>query len=136
MAEPGRESDGVRLRALEDRIERATRAAERLLAATQEPADAQSGAAAMPPRGWQRPSAEEDGTTSAAFGGWVDPEDARLLLTVLTDLRERVPPELERRIVLALRELLLALRALVDWCVERTERRAGPPAEVQDIPIL
>jgi hypothetical protein len=29
-----------------------------------------------------------------------------------------------------------ALRALIDWCVERAERRTDPPAEVQDIPIL
>lgn len=35
-----------------------------------------------------------------------------------------------------LRELLLALRALIHWCVQRAEHRSAPPAEVQDIPIL
>jgi hypothetical protein len=35
-----------------------------------------------------------------------------------------------------LRELLLALRALIHRCVQRAEHRSAPPAEVQDIPIL
>ena len=36
----------------------------------------------------------------------------------------------------AIREVLLALRALIDWYLERTDRgRSGAP-EVQDIPIL
>ena len=36
----------------------------------------------------------------------------------------------------ALRELLLALRALIDWYLERLERRREQSVEVQDIPIL
>jgi hypothetical protein len=32
--------------------------------------------------------------------------------------------------------VLVALRALIDWCLERAERRRRAPAEVQDIPIL
>jgi hypothetical protein len=36
----------------------------------------------------------------------------------------------------ALRELLLALRALIDWYLERAERRRAAPVEVQDIPIV
>ncbi len=35
-----------------------------------------------------------------------------------------------------MRELLLALRALIDWYLERVEQRRREPAEVQDIPIL
>jgi hypothetical protein len=134
MPDPGAQTDAEALRALEDRIERATRAAERLLAQARGPL-AEDPAGGVPPRGWQQRTtgaADED----SAFGGWIDPEDARLLLRVLFELRERVPPELERRIVVALRELLLALRALIDWCVERAERRSAPPTEVQDIPIL
>jgi hypothetical protein len=41
----------------------------------------------------------------------------------------------EMRLVEALRELLLALRALIDWYLERIEHRRAAPAEVQDIPI-
>ncbi len=132
MAEPAPPTDADALRALEERLERATRAAERLLAEAHEPLDDQT--ASVPPRGWQRRA--RGAADTDPLGGWIDPEDARLLLTLLSGLRERVPPELERRIVSALRELLLALRALIDWCVERAERRSAPPAEVQDIPIL
>ena len=51
-------------------------------------------------------------------------------------LRDLIPPDLQRRLVEALRELLLALRALIDWYLERLERRREQPVEVQDIPIL
>ncbi len=126
-------TDADALRALEQRLERATLAAERLLAEARKP-PAQEDADQVPPRGWQRRA--EGAADDPSLGGWVDPDDARLLLAVIAELRERVPPELERRIVVALRELLVALRALLDWCVERAERRSAPPAEVQDIPIL
>jgi hypothetical protein len=133
MPDPSSSTDADALRALEQRLERATRAAERLLAEAREPL-AQDDDDQVPPRGWQR---RADGAGDGpSLGGWIDPADARLLLAVLTELRDRVPPELERRIVVALRELLVALRALIDWCVERAERRSVPPAEVQDIPIL
>jgi hypothetical protein len=60
---------------------------------------------------------------------------------LLDAIRELVPPELERRIADALRELLLAVRALIDWYLERLERlgRPGKADEaddrVEDIPI-
>ncbi|HTU30018.1 MAG TPA: hypothetical protein VMF07_11605 [Solirubrobacteraceae bacterium] len=133
MPDPPPSADADALRALEERLERATRTAERLLAEAREPS-AEDDGGGVPPRGWQRRG--EGAGDGPGLGGWIDPEDARLLLTVLAELRERVPPELERRVVEALRELLLALRALIDWCVERAERRSAPAAEVQDIPIL
>jgi hypothetical protein len=40
-----------------------------------------------------------------------------------------------QRIAAALRELLLALRALIDWYLERVDRRRAEPAEVEEIPI-
>ena len=51
-------------------------------------------------------------------------------------LRDLIPPELQRRLVAAVRELLLALRALIDWYLERLERRREQSVEVEDIPIL
>jgi hypothetical protein len=45
-----------------------------------------------------------------------------------------VPPELTRRLADALRELLLAIRAILDWYIARLE----PPEadrEVEDIPV-
>ncbi len=35
----------------------------------------------------------------------------------------------------AARELLIAIRALIDWWIERLEREPEMPVEVQDIPI-
>jgi hypothetical protein len=51
-------------------------------------------------------------------------------------VQEFVPEDLQKRIAEAVRELLVALRALIDWLVERLERRPGGPVEVRDIPIL
>jgi hypothetical protein len=119
MAEP---VDAAALRALEQRLDRATAAAERLL----------SEAGAAPSRGWQR----VDPGDATARAGWIASEDAELLLSLLSGVRDRIPVELQQRLVAALREVLQALRALIDWCLERAERRAATPAEVQDIPIL
>jgi hypothetical protein len=124
MAEARSETEA--LRALEERLDRAAAAAERLLA------DAGQAASGVPPRGWQRPSGADD----EPGGRWIEPADAELLWSLLAGVRDRIPPELQQRLVAALREVLQALRALVDWCLERAEQRRTSPAEVQDIPIL
>jgi hypothetical protein len=59
-----------------------------------------------------------------------------LLLGVLASLRDRIPPELQQRLADAVREVLLAVRALIDWYLERSERHRAEPRQVQDIPIL
>jgi hypothetical protein len=46
-----------------------------------------------------------------------------------------VPAEALERLAAALRELLLALRALIDFYLERLERREPDRGVVQDIPI-
>ena len=61
--------------------------------------------------------------------------DLEVLVGLVGSLRELVPPELQRRLSEAMRELLLAVRALIDWYLERVERRPPEPAEVEDIPI-
>jgi hypothetical protein len=81
-----------------------------------------------------------DGTGPPA-GGWQIPHEqaaeAADVLTQLSELlQEFVPEDLQRRIAEAIRELLIALRSLLDWLVERLERRPGGPVEVRDIPIL
>jgi hypothetical protein len=143
------------LRRLEARLDRASTAAEQLLA------DAVSGAARRreqataagpehaaapagraperpgnperagngtepPPAGWQVPEPE---------GASPGPRDTELLLELFSTVRDLIPPDLQRRLAEALRELLLALRALIDWYLERAEQRRREPAEVQDIPI-
>ncbi len=57
-------------------------------------------------------------------------------MQILNALRDRIPPELQHRLGEALREVLLAIRALIDWYLERTERRRSQAVEVEDIPIL
>ena len=59
------------------------------------------------------------------------------MLSQLSELlQEFVPEDLQKRIAEAIRELLVALRALIDWLVERLERRPSGPVEVRDIPVL
>jgi hypothetical protein len=115
------------LRRLEQRLDRASDAAERLIAEA-----AASATRKPPPAGWQTPSDQGEG--QAGDRRW--PGDLELLAQALHALRDLIPPELQRRIAEALRELLLALRALIDWYLQRSERHRPQPAEVQDIPIL
>ena len=113
-----------RLRRLEQRLDRASAAAERLMAE----AAASDGTGREPPAaGWQAPESE-------AAGRRDDELDA--LIALLRSLRHRIPPDLQQRLVTALRELLEAIRALLDWYLERLEHPRREPTEVQDIPIL
>jgi hypothetical protein len=79
-----------------------------------------------PPAGWQMPEDARAGTSPD-----LDP-----LVALVQAVRDLIPPDLQRRLVAALRELLLALRALIDWYLERLERRREQSVEVEDIPIL
>ncbi len=106
MAEPDPD-----LAELERRVEQAAAAAGALL--TEVPPDG----------GWQR--AEDAGSAT----------DDDTLARLLARLGELLPPEVWERLVAAVHELLMALRALIDWYLERSERQASP-VEVRDIPIL
>jgi hypothetical protein len=158
--------DADALRALEERLDRAAAAAERLLAeagtagagaggpgagaggpgagaggpgAGAGAAGAETGTSSLPPRGWQRAAgggAAGGAAGGGALGGWIDSADAELLFSLLAGLRDRIPADLQQRLAAALHEVLQALRALIDWCLERAERRRAAPTEVQDIPIL
>jgi hypothetical protein len=116
------------LRRLEARLDRASGAAERLIAeaAAESAARAAGAFRRPPPAGWQSPASEE----RPGRGG-----DMELLMHLVESLRELVPPDLQRRLAEALRELLLAVRALINWYLERIERQRDDPAEVEDIPI-
>jgi hypothetical protein len=135
------------LRRLEERLSRASEAAERLIAeaAGSAPAAAAGAASAWaasaagesapndegpprepPPAGWQSRLTEDDRRDG----------DLELLMQFFQSVRELIPPELQRRLAEALRELLLAIRALIDWYLERSEQRRSGGNEVQDIPIL
>jgi hypothetical protein len=150
------------LRRLEARLDRASEAAERLMAQAAEAA-AGNPSAGNPsggnPSGGNPSGGNPSGGNPSAGNpsggdprepvkpppaGWQVPKDARAgtapeldpFVALVQALRDLVPPELQRRLVAALRELLLALRALIDWYLEHLERRRGQPVDVQDIPIL
>ena len=112
MPEPGRE---------------AYEAAEKLVREAQERAEAAARRAAdnAPPNGWG------SGTTtpSNAF------PDLGALLGLVDGLRDQLPPELARQVADALRELLIAIRAVLDYTIDRLEPPPLSEREVQDIPI-
>ena len=128
------------LRRLEQRLDRASEAAERLMAEAAQAAAGVGNPSGGEPPGGHAPAGEPGKPPPA---GWQIPEDARAgtaeldpFVALVQALRDLVPPELQRRLVAAIRELLLALRALIDWYLERLERRREQAVEVQDIPIL
>ena len=58
------------------------------------------------------------------------------LVALLESLRDLLPPELREQVTELVRQLLLVLRALIDWLVDRLERGPrGATPEVEDIPI-
>jgi signal transduction histidine kinase len=59
------------------------------------------------------------------------------LVGLLRTLRELVPPELQQQLSEVIRQVLLLLRAVIDFWVERLEapRGRGGGVEVRDIPI-
>jgi hypothetical protein len=146
---PGGGSDA--LRRLEQRLDRAAQAAERLLgdaaaaAGAGHSADREAAANGQAAEGGASAggAGHFEGPSPIPEAGWQragersrNEDELELLLGVVAAVRDRIPPELQRRLAEAIRELLLAVRALIDWYLERTERRRAEPATVQDIPIL
>jgi hypothetical protein len=60
--------------------------------------------------------------------------DFRPLFMLLETIRRNLPQGLEEQFNTLLREVLMTLRALIDWYLERLERRPSEP-HVEDIPI-
>src|SRR5215204_3514439 len=88
--------------------------AERLLREAE--AAARAAADHVPPSGWRSP------TPPHAF------PDLSALIALLESARGALPPELLRQVADALRDLLLAMRAVLDYSIDRLERppRAAP----------
>jgi hypothetical protein len=60
------------------------------------------------------------------------------LVVLLRTLRELVPPELQQQVSDVMRQVLLLLRAIIDFWVERLDSAGGSQraaVEVQDIPV-
>lgn len=60
--------------------------------------------------------------------------DPSALFVLLDAVRRAAPAELQDRLTVLIREALLTLRSLIDWYLERLDRRP-PERSVQDIPI-
>ena len=88
------------------------------------------------------PSGDEPGggeDWSARYGAPPPPPprsgpDFSALFILLDGLRRAAPAELQERLTSLIREGLLTLRSLIDWYLERLDRRP-PEREVEDIPI-
>lgn len=93
--------------------------------------DLYEGARDAPP-----PPPEEDWT--ARYGAPPPPPrsglDFSALFVLLDTARRAAPLELQERVTTLIREALLTLRSLIDWYLERLDRRPREP-EVEDIPI-
>ena len=114
------------LDAVRAHLDDAHAAADRLVREAQRQAGHATAASDVPPRGWDTPRADEPPAP-----------DLQALLALLDALREAVPAELSRQLAEALRDLLLAVRAVIDWYLERLgePRPARSQVEVEDIPL-
>lgn len=133
-------SDGDDVSQLRGHIDAAHQAADRLVREAQARAEAADAAyrerlGDVPPRGWDVP---HEAKPSAGSGG-----ELQLVVSLLGQLRDALPAELSTQLAEALRELLLAVRSLIDWYLDRLERGPGRTGgaggadtdRVEDIPI-
>ena len=89
--------------------------------------EAEARAREVPPRGWA--AAEEEPRRGPGIS------ELQALAGLLDLARQSLPPELTRQFLDALRQLLLAVRALIDFWLERLDSGREAPPEVEDIPI-
>jgi hypothetical protein len=120
------------LETLSERVRRAQETAERLVreanAEAQRAAEesaSQGSTRRPPPRGYAVP--EDEGRSTTA--------DLQALVALLDLGRTLVPPELRKQLAELVREILLLVRAIVDWYLERLDERRKAAVEVEDIPI-
>ena len=106
---------------------------------TARPTPPPSGWCARPASGPRRPRRGRGAGTAARLdrpGQEASPfPDLSALLGLVETARGALPPELARQLADALRELLIALRAVLDYSIDRLERTPRTEPEVEDIPI-
>jgi hypothetical protein len=119
---------------LRERLRETTDAARRLAdEARAETGDQAPPSDRPPPRGWESPRAEEQPRSTDIADLVLLAEQTGVLLSEI--LRGVVPAELRQQFLDAFRELLVAVRALIDWYLERLGRPREDAVEVEDIPI-
>jgi len=129
--------DADEIRDLRGHIDAAHAAADRLVRDAQQRAERSDEAfrerlADVPERGWEVPGGEAPPAR---------PSELEIVVKLLGSLRDAMPAELSQQLAESVRELLLAVRALIDWYLDRIEKlpKTGRPSErgdrVEDIPI-
>ena len=90
------------------------------------------------PPGWDDFVRENGERTRAGAGAGTGPRgaipDFTPLIQIVEALRRAIPHELQEQFNALQRELLLTLRALIDWYLERLDKPELTP-QVEDIPI-
>ena len=118
---PSPQSDAERLDALRERLQATQEAAARLAAEAARDRDR------VPSSGWDVPRAADDAN-----------EELDALVRLLASLRDALPADLRAQLAELARQLLVFVRALLDWWINRLaeEERPKPPSvEVEDIPL-
>ena len=90
-----------------------------------------------PPDWWQEFESAANGARQATGGGYAPPRgfpDLTPLIALVDAMRRVVPAELQEQWGALQRELLLTIRTLIDWYLERLDN-APKPTVVEDIPI-
>jgi hypothetical protein len=117
------------LRSVREHLDEAHAAADRLVREAQRQAEESAAPARedVPPRGWATSGSSEAPTVP----------DLQAIMGLIDWVRAAVPADLSRQLAEALRDLLLALRALLDWYIERLgdPPPGRPGVEVEDIPL-
>ncbi|MGN6170930.1 MAG: hypothetical protein ACTHQQ_22580 [Solirubrobacteraceae bacterium] len=129
QSEPRRPSEQAPpdpLRQLGERLDRASLQARRVVVEAAEAA--LRGPPVPPASGWAAPGGQDDPGSPAG--------QLESLVAALASLRDLVPPELQRSLAEAMRELLIAVRSLLDWYIERLDHEQTASSEPEDIPIL
>jgi hypothetical protein len=98
---------------------------------TTRPEGTETGPAPEPPPWWEEFEAAARGSGGAPPRGF---PDLTPLLAVVDAMRRVVPLELQGQLNALQRELLLTIRALIDWYLERLEGSQRATV-VEDIPI-
>ena len=123
-----------RVRSTQDAVERlADEAAQAAREATGAGPEAGAGESEEGERRSGRPP--RNGYAVPGGGGDQSTRELQALVALLDVVRGLIPRELAEQLTDLVRELLLLVRALIDWYLDRLELRRRTPLEVEDIPI-
>ena len=124
---PRSRSEAEALERLRERLQATQQAATRLADEAAAERDAARAGDDRPPlAGWDVPRQAEEAHT-----------EIEALIALLGTLRDVLPPELRAQLAELVRALLVFVRAVLDWSIERLalDDRRGDEPDVEDIPI-